>query len=156
MAEETAIALTQRRTPITILSDCQHSIRHYIKGRVPQVLKILPIPCALCALLVPMPAHTGIGANKAHKAHARALTFRTTAPLAPKHGTPEVEAPMPLLQFRDITLHHRLHRREYPGPHTPFPGGCLRAAPPTDSHLPTPNSTHTLTPPFPPPEQPQL
>ncbi|XP_040070062.2 uncharacterized protein LOC120842915 [Ixodes scapularis] len=119
-AEEAAIALAlaQSPTPQFVLSDSQQAIRNFIRGNIsPMAFQILTNnPPFDTVTLLWTPAHTGVGANEMVHDRARELIDRAAISTAPTRDVPAGK-PTSLLQYRDITLHYRLLRRQYPPPH---------------------------------------
>ncbi|XP_040076992.1 uncharacterized protein LOC115315160, partial [Ixodes scapularis] len=113
-----ALALAQSPTPQFVLSNSQQSIRNFIRGNTsPMAFQILTNnPPSDTVTLLCTPAHTGVGANEMVHDRARELIDRAAVSTAPTRDTPAGK-PTFLLQYRDITLHYRLLRRQYPPPH---------------------------------------
>ncbi|XP_040068567.1 uncharacterized protein LOC115312337, partial [Ixodes scapularis] len=118
-AEEAAIALAlaQSPTPQFVLSDSQQAIRNFIRGNIsPMAFQIRTNnPPSDTVTLLWTPAHTGVGANEMVHDRARELIDQAAVSTAPTRDAPAGK-PTSLLQYRDITLHYRLLRRQYPPP----------------------------------------
>lgn len=99
-----------------VLYDSQTAVRYFLWGNISQALIILAMNSDTVYLQW-TPAHTGVGANEVVYERARELVDRVATSTTPTRGVP-CGSPARLLQYRDITLHHRLLRRHY-HPHNP-------------------------------------
>lgn len=118
-AEEAAIAvaLTQRPTPPTIISDSKTAIQNFAQGNISSLaLKILQKNPPLTPVdILWTPAHAGQEGNETAHSQARDLTFRAGVAPDPSHGARSSRDS--LLNYTDITEHYRLCRRKLAPPH---------------------------------------